>query len=246
MQKTDPTVGWTVHEHLKSKGIETPMTYDFLEERRKRSAQIVANIGNKYAYLETDWKADERVGQLVYHVTEIMKSLGLDITDDSLKGTPNRVAEMFVNEMFAGLDYTNFPKITVIENKMASKDEFVLETGISVDSACEHHLVVIDGVASVAYIPKAKVLGLSKMNRIVRFFASRPQVQERLTAQIAETLSFLVESPDVAVFVDAKHYCVKARGVRDAGSSTSTFHGTGRFADVTDPIRAEFLSRTRK
>lgn len=246
MPKTDPALGMKVHRHLTSLGIETPITKAYQNDRLSRGKALELSNSDKFYTCGVDSTLEERRGSLRYHVGQILELLGLDLTDDSLKGTPQRVADMYLDEMFAGLDYNNFPKITVIENKMASRDEFVLESGIVVDSACEHHLVTIDGVASVAYIPKAKVLGLSKMNRLVRFFAARPQVQERLTSQIAEAMSFLVESPDVAVFIEAKHYCVKARGVRDASSSTTTFHGTGRFADVRDPIRAEFFSRTRR
>lgn len=174
-----------------------------------------------------------------------MEILGLDVTDDSLEDTPNRVAKMYVNEIFWGLNYDKFPKCTTIENKMDYAHSFVLERNVNVQSNCEHHFVVIDGLATVAYIPKNKVLGLSKLNRIVEFFAKRPQVQERLTEQICETISFITESPDVAVYIDASHYCVKSRGIQDTGSSTVTLSTRGLFSEANSEVRREFLNIAR-
>ena len=147
---------------------------------------------------------------------------------------------MYVNEIFWGLDYEAFPKATVVENKM-KYNEMVIVKNISVQSNCEHHFVVIDGLACVAYVPKEKVLGLSKINRIVEYFAKRPQIQERLTEQVYHALSFILETEDVAVMIDAQHYCVKSRGVEDTGSSTITSRLGGGFKS-DHKARAEFLS----
>ena len=168
-----------------------------------------------------------------------MQILGLDLTDDSLCDTPRRVAKMYVNEIFSGLDYSNFPKLTVIENKMRV-DEMVRVKDIDLSSTCEHHFITIDGKASVAYIPKDKVIGLSKINRMVRFFARRPQVQERLNEQLLVALQTLLETDDVAVSISATHFCVKARGVMDANSSTATTSLGGCFKNNPD-TRKEFL-----
>ncbi|KFD81787.1 GTP cyclohydrolase I [Vibrio paracholerae] len=174
---------------------------------------------------------------------EILNLLGLDLTDDSLEETPQRIAKMYVDEIFSGLDYANFPKITVIENKM-KVSEMVKVKDITLTSTCEHHLVTIDGTAAVAYIPRGKIIGLSKINRIVRFFAQRPQVQERMTQQILVALQTLLESDDVAVTIDATHYCVKSRGVMDATSVTTTTALGGIFKS-NPATRAEFLHGLR-
>jgi len=164
---------------------------------------------------------DEKRKRIQNSMRDIMQTLGLDLSDDSLQDTPRRIAKMYVNEIFSGLDYRSFPKITQIENKMAS-DEPVQVTDISLTSTCEHHFVTIDGTASVAYIPKDTVIGLSKINRLVGFFAQRPQVQERLTQQVMVALQALTGTQDVAVSINATHYCVKARGIRDTSSYTRT------------------------
>jgi len=156
-----------------------------------------------------------------------------------LRETPHRIAKMFLNEIFSGLDYENFPKITVIENKMGV-DEMVRVKGIDLTSTCEHHFIVIDGTARVAYIPNKKIIGLSKINRIVRFFSQRPQVQERLTQQILISLQTLLETDDVAVSIDATHFCVKSRGVQDSNSETTTTALGGIFKTNVH-TRAEFL-----
>ena len=171
---------------------------------------------------------------------DIMNALGLDLRDDSLEETPHRIAKMYVDEVFGGLDYSQFPKITVIENKM-NVEEMVCVEDIDLTSTCEHHFVTIDGSAKVAYIPNEKVIGLSKINRLVRFFAQRPQVQERLTQQVLVAMQTLLGTHNVAVTISAVHYCVKARGVKDGNSSTRTTSLGGVFK--TDPAsRAEFLS----
>ena len=175
--------------------------------------------------------------------TDIMNALGLDLSDDSLNETPKRVAKMYVNEIFWGLDYEAFPKCTTVDNKM-TYNEMVVERNVSVQSNCEHHFVVIDGLATVAYVPKNRVLGLSKINRIVEYFSKRPQIQERLTEQIFYTLQYILDTEDVAVMIDAQHYCVKSRGVEDTGSSTVTTRLGGGFK--TDPeVRNEFYQIAR-
>jgi GTP cyclohydrolase I len=151
---------------------------------------------------------------------------------------------MAVNEIFWGLDYEAFPKCTTVDNKM-KYNEMVVERNVSVQSNCEHHLVIISGLATVAYVPKDKVLGLSKINRIVEYFSKRPQIQERLTEQIFHTLQYILDTEDVAVMIDAKHYCVAARGVEDTGSSTVTSRLGGGFK--SDPeVRNEFYQLARK
>ena len=218
--KTDPELGQKVHEHLVKMGVETPL---------KDTGQII------------DRKGKIEVIEVLF--ANIMRTLGLDLTDDSLVDTPKRVAKMYVNEIFWGLDYDAFPKCTAVDNKM-KYNEMVCERNINVQSNCEHHFVVIDGLATVAYVPNQKVLGLSKINRIVEYFSKRPQIQERLTEQIFHTLQYILETEDVAVMIDAQHYCVKSRGVEDTGSSTVTSKLGGGFK--TDPAaRAEFYQLAR-
>ena len=217
--KTDPELGRRVHEHLVKVGVETPI--------KKR------NLDRK-----------EQIDIIEGNFAEIMRALGLDLTDDSLIDTPKRVAKMYVNEIFWGLDYDAFPKCTTVDNKM-KYNEMVVERNVNVQSNCEHHFVIIDGTATVAYVPKDRVLGLSKINRIVEYFSKRPQIQERLTEQIFHTLQFILGTEDVAVMIDAQHYCVKSRGVEDTGSSTVTSRLGGGFK--TDPaVRNEFLQIANK
>ena len=178
------------------------------------------------------------------HMKKIMETLGLDLSDDSLTETPKRVAKMYVNEIFWGLDYEAFPKCTTVDNKM-KYNEMVVERNVNVQSNCEHHFVIIDGLATVGYVPKDKVLGLSKINRIVEYFSKRPQIQERLTEQIFHTLQFILDTEDVAVMIDARHYCVASRGVEDTGSSTVTTRLGGGFK--TDmAARNEFYQIARQ
>jgi GTP cyclohydrolase IA len=169
---------------------------------------------------------------------EIMHILGLDLTDDSLKGTPRRVAKMYVQEIFSGLNPKNKPKIALFENKY-KYNEMLVEKDITFYSNCEHHFVPIFGKAHVAYISNGKVIGLSKINRVVQYFAKRPQVQERLTVQIAQALKEMLQTEDVAVLIDAKHLCVSSRGVNDVNSATVTAQYSGRFQE--DSVKAEFL-----
>jgi GTP cyclohydrolase I len=172
------------------------------------------------------------------HFKEIMLILGLDLNDDSLKGTPNRVAKMYVTEMFKGLDPKNMPVAKLFENKYNYKNMLV-EKNISFHSVCEHHFVPIIGKAHVAYIPNGKVVGLSKLNRIVRYFAQRPQVQERMTVQILNMLKEALNTNDVAVIIEADHMCVAMRGVQDVTSSTVTADYSGKFLDMK--TREEFI-----
>ncbi|MGB2079260.1 MAG: GTP cyclohydrolase I FolE [Vibrio sp.] len=203
-----------VKSALEAKGIETPMHPVEMDSEQKKQ-------------------------KIEAHMREILQLLSLDLTDDSLEQTPHRIAKMYVNEIFSGLDYANFPKITVIENKMACS-EMVRVKDITLTSTCEHHFVTIDGKVAVAYIPRSKIIGLSKINRIVRFFGQRPQVQERLTQQILVALQTLLDTDDVAVRVDAVHFCVKSRGVMDATSETTTTALGGIFKS-NPATRHEFL-----
>ena len=187
---------------------------------------------------------DEKIKRIQKHFAEIMKTLELDLEDDSLKDTPRRIAKMYVKEIFSGLNPENFPKITTIENSM-KYDQMIVIREIKTVSMCEHHFVIIDGQATVGYIPRKKVIGLSKINRIVKFFSQRPQVQERLTKQVADALEKILGTPDVAVFIDAKHYCVAARGVEDTNSMTVTTDLRGAFRDDSK-TREEFLTQCRK
>ena len=172
------------------------------------------------------------------HFREIMMILGLDINDESLKETPKRVAKMYVKEMFSGLNPANKPSITLCENKFYYK-EMLVEKNITVNSSCEHHFVPITGKAHVAYFSKGKVIGLSKINRIVQYCSSKPQVQERLTVEIAQMLKESLGTVDVAVVIDAFHHCVSSRGIRDANSSTITAEYSGRFLNTE--IKNDFL-----
>ena len=188
---------------------------------------------------ETGMTTEQKYERIKGLMTEVVGTLGLDLEDDSLAETPHRIAKMYVNEVFAGLEYENFPKISVIENKM-QVDEMVKVKDISLTSTCEHHFITIDGVAKVAYIPDQKIIGLSKINRIVRFFAQRPQVQERLTKQVLTALQALLETDNVAITISATHYCVKSRGVMDVNSETETTALGGIFK-TNAQTRAEFL-----
>lgn len=222
MAQTDPKLGKKVHDHLVSLGIETPMKDNGLT-------------------------SDQKIQEITTHMEQVLDLLGLDRQDDSLVDTPRRIAKMWVNESCAGLDYNNFPKCTTVENKMAAEGEFVAIQNIRVTSICEHHFVPFVGVNStyggavVAYIPKDNVLGLSKAARVVEFFSRRPQVQERLTNQIAEALKIICETEDVAVYLNATHLCMTTRGALDPGASTVTCALGGQFLE-NDNIRKEFLA----
>ncbi len=182
---------------------------------------------------------DLKIELIEKHFREIMNVLGLDLSDDSLNGTPHRVAKMYVKEIFRGLNPANKPKISMFDNKY-KYNQMLVEKNITLYSNCEHHFVPIIGKVHVAYISSGQVIGLSKINRIVEYYAQRPQVQERLTKQIANELKQVLGTEDVAVVVDAHHLCVSSRGVGDVNSSTVTSEYTGRFNDLD--TRKEFLS----
>lgn len=216
--KCDPVLGAKVQEHLENFGIHTPVDKEIL-------------FGTT---------PEQKVRDIEPHLEQVWALLGMDLSDDSLQDTPRRIAKMMVNELFWGLNPSMFPKCTAIENKM-KYDEMLIEKNIKVMSACEHHGVTIDGKATVAYIPKGKVIGLSKLNRVVDYFSRRPQVQERLTAQITEALKVILETDDVAVSITARHYCVISRGIEDTGSSTTTNSLCGAFK-TNHETRSEFLN----
>lgn len=217
-QKVDPELGQRVHEHLLKQGVETPFRLP------------PATHG-------------DQIREISQHFQAIMQVLGLDLADDSLQDTPRRLGKMYVEELFWGLSPENFPKMTAVANRMGY-DEMVIEKNIIVHSCCEHHFAMIDGYAHVAYMPHHKVLGLSKLNRVVEYFARRPQIQERLTEQIYHALNYLLETPDIAVQISARHYCVKSRGVEDINSETLTSKLGGCFKE--DPSsRQEFLALVR-
>ncbi len=195
--------------------------------------------------IETPMHADafrmsdaEKMEKIEYHFRQIMHTMGLDLTDDSLKGTPHRVAKMYIKEVFSGLNPANKPKVALFDNKYRYADMLV-EKDITFYSNCEHHFVPIIGRAHVAYISGGRVIGLSKLNRIVQYFAKRPQVQERLTVQIAHELRDILGTEDVAIVIDAKHLCVSSRGVQDVNSSTVTAYYGGVFKD--EAKKSEFL-----
>lgn len=181
---------------------------------------------------------DEKIARIETSFREIMETLGLDLNDDSLSGTPKRVAKMYVKELFSGLKPENKPDARVFDNKY-QYGQMLVEKNIRVQSNCEHHFLPILGIAHVAYISSGKVIGLSKINRIVEYFGKRPQVQERLTLQIAEELKRVLNSEDVAVLIDTRHLCVAMRGVQDSSSSTVTTEYSGKFKDKN--VRDEFL-----
>ncbi len=191
-------------DHI-STGIETPM--------------------KPTAFERTDAEKKERIASLF---AEIMDVMGLDLTDDSLRGTPDRVAKMYIDEIFSGLNPANKPKVALFDNKYQYQ-QMLVEKDITFYSNCEHHFVPIIGKAHVAYISSGKVIGLSKLNRIVQYFAKRPQVQERLTNQIARELTQILDTEDVAVIIDAKHLCVSSRGIKDDTSATVTCYYGGAF-----------------
>jgi GTP cyclohydrolase IA len=208
----------------------------------------VDEVGDDHSHsaTETPLRADAfaieddlKIELIEKHFRHIMEIIGLDMNDDSLKGTPKRVAKMYIKEVFSGLDPKNKPSVTLFENKY-KYNQMLVEKDISVFSNCEHHFVPIYGKAHVAYISSGQVIGLSKLNRIVEYYSKRPQVQERLTMQIAEELKKALNTEDVAVVIDAQHMCVQSRGIRDSGSSTVTSFYGGRFEE--EGTRKEFLS----
>jgi GTP cyclohydrolase I len=214
--KIDSDLGQEVHKHLVSLGLETPMIID----------NVTVDNRTKIEKIES-------------HLSEIVKLLGLDLSDDSLEETPKRIAKMWVLETMFGLEPNNFPKCTTVDDKFKS-DQMIKVGDVSVMSLCEHHFVSFIGKAHVAYIPNGKILGLSKINRIVEYYSRRPQVQERLTKQILEALKYVLKTDNVGIVINADHMCVTTRGVSD-NSFTTTSALSGTFKD--DPTcRSEFMS----
>lgn len=218
---TDPSLGKSIHMVLIGMGIETPMS---------------KSPADKFDGIQSELGLREGIHKTI-------ASLGLDMSDDSIKETPDRIFKMYTKEVFYGLDYKNFPKCTTITNKM-SYDEVIMSDGIDVLSFCEHHFVPFIGHARIAYIPKTKVLGLSKFNRVVDFFSRRPQVQERLTEQIHAAFKYILDTDDIGVVIQAQHMCVRLRGVRQANGTTTTSKLSGRFR-TSDALRAEFMALTK-
>ena len=213
--KTDKELGRKVHEYLISNRVETPFTQSKLSKQ-------------------------ERIELIQDNMEVVIDVLGLDREDDSISGTANRVANMYVDELCIGLSYDEFPKVSVFENKMGY-DQMVVQKDITFHSMCEHHFVNFNGKAQIAYIPNGHVIGLSKLNRIVNFFARRPQVQERLTEQIFYALKYILNSEHIAVLVQAEHLCVKSRGIGDQASGMTTSKLGGHFFNK-HTVRSEFMS----
>jgi len=213
--KTDAVLGYLIQEHLEEVGVQTPM-------------------------IQTGLSRKEKIDKIEKHMTEILSVLGMDLSDDSLIETPKRVAKMYVNEIYFGLEAEAFPKCTTVDNKM-NYDEMVIERNITIYSDCEHHLRTIVGTAAVAYIPNKKVLGLSKIPRVCEYLSRRPQIQERLTNQIYHALQFILDTDNIAVTINADHMCVSQRGVEDTSANTITTKLGGVFK--SDPAtRSEFFS----
>lgn len=219
--KCNEQLGKEVNDYLVKKGVQTPM---------KEQVEEVTE--------------DYKINNIKEHFRTIMELIGLDLNDDSLTETPARVAKMFVKELYWGLKSENFPKCTTVQNKM-KYDEMVIERDITSMSSCEHHFVTIDGKCHIGYIPKDKVLGLSKLNRVTEYFSRRPQIQERLTEQIFFALEYILGTSDIAIVMEAVHYCVKSRGIEDKTSSTITSKLGGKFKSIP-ALRAEFMNLIRK
>jgi GTP cyclohydrolase I len=220
--------------------VKTPVKADLLSPEALLVRDTLLEHGLETPMIENGLSAEEKYSRINKQMVQVLETLGLDLTDDSLAETPHRIAKMYVHEIFSGLDYRHFPKLSLIDNKMGA-NEMVKVRDIDLTSTCEHHFVTIDGAAKEAYIPKDTIIGLSKINRIVRFFGQRPQVQERLTRQILVALQALLGTEDVAVSIDATHYCVKSRGIMDSNSTTSTTALGGCFKENIH-TRAEFLN----
>ena len=212
--KTDKKLGYAVKRYLIKKGVETPI--------------VEVNLGR-----------EEKIDLIRANMRTIIEVLGLDTTDDSIKDTAARVGKMYVDELCAGMDYERFPAVTRFDNKMGY-NQMVLQKDITFHSMCEHHFVNFHGLAQVGYIPNGKVVGLSKLNRIVNFFARRPQVQERLNEQIFYALEYILGTSDIAVLMQAEHLCVKSRGIHDQNSGMTTSKLGGGFYDISK-LRNEFM-----
>jgi GTP cyclohydrolase I len=226
---------------------ETLLTTLPKEEKISLSELLIEEMGDQHkaSSVETPLRADafektddEKIAAIEPHFRAIMEILGMDLRDDSLRGTPLRVAKMYVKELFQGLNPANMPSMTLFENKF-QYNEMLVEKNINFYTNCEHHFVPFFGKAHVAYISSGKVIGLSKLNRLVEYFSKRPQVQERLTMQVGKALQTVLQTQDVAVMMDAKHLCVSSRGVKDDSSNTITTFFGGKFQD--EKTRMEFL-----
>lgn len=205
----------------------------------KKALESNVFSNNKVQELDSISNNQDKLKTIEFHFAKIIEALGLKLDSPGLKETPKRVAKMYVNEIFKGLNEHNFPSISFFENASGYRD-MVLVDKIKVYSYCEHHFVPFFGKAAVAYIPKDRVIGLSKINRIVQFYASKPQIQEKLTVEIGEKLKNLLKTDDIAVFVEANHLCVASRGVRDENSITKTFFFSGKF--LKDKEKTRFLN----
>ena len=226
---------------------ETLLTTQLKEEKIALSDLLIEEMGDQHkaSSVETPLRADafektdeEKIVAIEPHFRAIMEILGMDLRDDSLRGTPLRVAKMYVKELFQGLNPANMPSMTLFENKF-QYNEMLVEKNINFYTNCEHHFVPFFGKAHVAYISSGKVIGLSKLNRLVEYFSKRPQVQERLTMQVGKALQTVLQTQDVAVMMDAKHLCVSSRGVKDDSSNTITTFFGGKFQD--EKTKMEFL-----
>jgi len=226
---------------------ETLSTTLLKDEHIDLSNLLIEEMGDEHkaSSVDTPLRADafdatdeEKIAAIAPHFKAIMEILGMDLRDDSLRGTPLRVAKMYVKELFQGLNPANMPSMTLFENKF-QYNEMLVEKNINFYTNCEHHFVPFFGKAHVAYISSGKVIGLSKLNRLVEYYSKRPQVQERLTMQIGKALQTVLQTQDVAVFMDAKHLCVASRGVKDDSSNTITAFYGGKFQE--ENIKAEFL-----
>ena len=226
---------------------ETMLTTQPKEEKISLSELLIEEMGDQHkaSSVETPLRADafektdeEKIAAIEPHFRAIMETLGMDLRDDSLRGTPLRVAKMYVKELFQGLNPANMPSMTLFENKF-QYNEMLVEKNINFYTNCEHHFVPFFGKAHVAYISSGKVIGLSKLNRLVEYFSKRPQVQERLTMQVGKALQTVLQTQDVAVMMDAKHLCVSSRGVKDDSSNTITTFFGGKFQE--EKTRMEFL-----
>ena len=226
---------------------ETLSTTPLKEATINLSELLIEEMGDQHkaSSVETPMRPDafdktdeQKIAAIEPHFKAIMDILGMDLNDDSLRGTPLRVAKMYVKELFQGLNPSNMPSMTLFENKF-QYNEMLVEKNINFYSNCEHHFVPFFGKAHIAYISSGKVIGLSKLNRLVEYFSKRPQVQERLTMQIAKALQTIMQTQDVAVMMDAKHLCVSSRGVKDDSSNTITTFFGGKFQE--DQTKMEFL-----
>ena len=226
---------------------ETLLTTQLKEEKLAIDNLLIEEMGDQHkaSSVDTPLRADafdktdeEKIAAIEPHFRAIMEILGMDLRDDSLRGTPLRVAKMYVKELFQGLNPANMPSMTLFENKF-QYNEMLVEKNINFYTNCEHHFVPFFGKAHVAYISSGKVIGLSKLNRLVEYFSKRPQVQERLTMQVGKALQTVLQTQDVAIMMDAKHLCVSSRGVKDDSSNTITTFFGGKFQE--EQTKMEFL-----